>query len=78
MANKRTTKMTFSEQLHQAIESSGMSRYQISKGSGVEQSALSRFVSGQRGLTTSALDKLADFLDLRLTMAGKPIEKKGR
>ena len=77
MAKKRKKKPTFTEQLQQAIEDSGLSRYRISQKSGVEQSALSRFLSGERGLSTSSLDKLAELLDLELVTRG-PKKKKGR
>ena len=63
-----------SDQVRLAVETCGMSRYRISKQTGIGQGTLSRFMSGERGLTTTALDTLAEFLDLRLTMAGKPVE----
>jgi len=45
-----------------------MSRYEIAKQTGIEQSALSRFMSGERGLSTSTLDRLGELLDLEIVM----------
>lgn len=57
---------SFSETIKQLIDGCGMTRYEISKLSGVEQSALSRFMSGERGLTTESIDKLAEALDWKI------------
>jgi hypothetical protein len=43
-----------------------MSRYALSKRTGVAQAALCRFMQGQRGLTTDSLDRLAVSLQLRV------------
>jgi transcriptional regulator with XRE-family HTH domain len=57
-----------SEQLREAIEKSPMSRYELSKKSGVSQSTLSKFVLGQRpGLSFDALDRIGRVLELQLT-----------
>jgi hypothetical protein len=42
------------------------SRYAISKATGVEQSALSRFVRGHRSLSLDAVDAIAQHLGLEL------------
>ena len=76
MGKKRAKKTTFSETLRQAIEDSGLSRYRISQETGIEQSALSRFMSGKTGLSTSTIDKLAELLGLELVVRG-PKKKKG-
>ena len=41
---------TLSQQLREAITKSGMSRYEISKQTGVSQAALSKFILGHRGI----------------------------
>lgn len=64
MAGKRKL---ISNQLRDAIATAGATRYEISKQTGVAQSALSRFMSGERGLTSSAIDVLGEYLDLELT-----------
>ena len=64
------------EQIRRAIRKSGQSRYAISKKSGVEQSALSRLMSGERGLSLEAVEKLADALDVEIII--RPKRRKGR
>ena len=48
-----------------------MTRYEIAKRTGIEQSALSRFMSGERGLSTATLDKLGGLLDLEVVVHGR-------
>ena len=56
-----------SQQLREAIEKSPLSRYELSKKSGVSQSSLSKFVLGQRpGLSFDAMDRIGVVLELRL------------
>lgn len=55
-----------SEQLRRAIRDSELSRYQISKATGVGQSTLSLFCAGKRGLSMDAIDRLVDFLGWQL------------
>jgi transcriptional regulator with XRE-family HTH domain len=57
---------TFSDQIRDVIKSSGISRYALSKRTGVTQAALCRFMQGQRGLTTDTLDRLAPELQLEV------------
>jgi plasmid maintenance system antidote protein VapI len=54
------------EQLKEAIAECGISRYGLSQASGVEQSALSRFMSGERGLSLESAARLASVLNLEL------------
>jgi hypothetical protein len=63
---------TLSEQLRNAIVKSGVSRYEISKRTGVSQAALSKFVLGHRGISVKAMDAVGLFLGLSIT------PKKGR
>ena len=59
-----------SNQLRRCVEQSGLSRYAISKATGIDQATLSRFMSGERGLPMKTLDVLAEFLRLRVVMDG--------
>ena len=68
MEKRRIKKPTLSEQLRAAIESSGLTRYRISQETGIDQAALSRFMSGEMGLSTNTLDKMADVLGLELVV----------
>lgn len=54
------------DEVRRAIEEAGISRYAICKGAGIEESAMSRFMRGQSGLTLRTLDRLAAFLDLHV------------
>jgi len=71
--------LRFSDQIRTAIDQSGISRYALSKRTGVTQAALCRFMQGKCGLTTDTLDRLAPELSLVLatdalyaeTVAGK-------
>ena len=66
--------MSVSEQLESQIRLFQGSIYQVSKQSGVANASLLRFLSGKRGLSMEAIDKLADFFGLELTpkAAGRP------
>ena len=75
MAKQR---MQLSDQIRQAIEYCGRTRYAIWKATGISQETLSRFLSGERGLPMKTLDRLADYLELNI-VTGRPRSKqKGR
>lgn len=59
------------EALRKAIVESGMSRYQISKLSGVADSQLCFFVNGQRSMTLTCAAKVAEVLELELVKKEK-------
>jgi hypothetical protein len=61
----------FRQQLVDAIEQSGRSRYSISMETGIPQATLSRFVHGQAGLSVEAINKLCTVLSLRLVGLAK-------
>ena len=56
----------FSEQLRQAIERSGMSRYAIGQAAGIDKATMSRFMAGKVGLSLESIDKIVDVLRLKL------------
>jgi transcriptional regulator with XRE-family HTH domain len=58
--------MPLSEQLRQAIRDCGESRYALSKRTGIDQSTLTRFMSGERGLRLDVVEVLAEALGLEL------------
>ena len=59
------------EQLRQAMKDSHLSRYAIAQQSGISQSVLSRFASGERGLTAETAERLAHSLGLRLALVSE-------
>jgi plasmid maintenance system antidote protein VapI len=54
------------EQLRKAIADSGQTEYAIAKGSGVSQSIVNRFVSGERSIGLETAAKLCDYFGLDL------------
>lgn len=64
------------DELKRRIQASGKSRYALSKQTGIEESALSRFMAGTRGLSIDSIEKLAEALDLELSLY-KKTRKKG-
>ena len=75
MMKKRTDLMT--DQLRQAIDDCGLTRYEIAKQTGIDESALAKFYNGHRGLSMEALNALGEFLQLTITLGRKP-ETKGK
>jgi len=69
-------KQRFSDQLRRAIEQSDLTRYRISKRTGIPQPVLSRFVNHRTGLSMETVDKLCRCLNLRLVAEGEPARKR--
>jgi plasmid maintenance system antidote protein VapI len=59
--------MSLTNQLHQAINKSGLSLYAIAKATDTSYSAIHGFARGQRGLTLETADRLAELFGMRLT-----------
>ena len=76
MAAVKAKPIGFIDQIRQAIDDCGESRYAISKATGVSQASLCRFVNRQLGLSMDAIDSLADYLNLYVAVRGK--RTKGR
>jgi transcriptional regulator with XRE-family HTH domain len=64
------------EAIRREIKASGLSRYAISKETGIDQAQLSRLMNGKFGLRIDTLEILADFLGLEILI--RPKRKKGR
>ena len=60
--------MSMSDRVRKAIEGCGMSRYRLSKVTGVSEAMLSRFVRGERNLTLVMLEKLAPSIGVKLVI----------
>ncbi len=77
---------TLTEQLRAAIESAGISRYELSKQTGVSEPSLSKFVLGHRGISNKAMDAVGEYLGLSITprrsakkkRAARPVETRRR
>ena len=70
MKKKRTGRPKVSDQVRKAIAKCGLTRYRISQLTGIDQASLTKFMSGERGLSTTALDTLGELLDLEVVMHG--------
>ena len=67
----------FTDQLREALEKSEVTRYRIAADTKIDQASLSRFMSGITGLTTENIDKLCEYLNLRL-VADKPSRRSNK
>jgi len=67
------TGMTFQEQIGRALKASGMSRFELSRRSGVAYSVIHRLLAGQNDVTLRTAERLCRVLGLGLT----PIRKSG-
>ena len=63
------------DEVRRALAESRLSRYEISRQTGIEQSALARFLSGKRGLWTVTLDRLVPVLGLKIVSTAQKEEK---
>ena len=70
MAKRRPKKMT--DEIRQAIGDSGLTRYRIAKDTGIDESTLAKFYHGYRGLSLDNLDRLCEYLGLRIVMDRSP------
>ena len=66
MKKQRTQKL--SDQIRQAIDDSGETRYSIAHGAEIDESALAKFYNGHRGLSMKALDRLGAYLGLSIVV----------
>jgi flagellin-specific chaperone FliS len=72
----------FGDQLRTAVLNAEETRYRISKATGISESILSRFVHGEAGLSMENVNRLCDYLCLKLVKANKAktskIKQKGK
>jgi len=62
---------TLTDQIREAVRQSGLTHYRICQETGIDKASMSKFVSGERGLSLAHLDKLAALLGLRITWKRK-------
>jgi transcriptional regulator with XRE-family HTH domain len=65
----------FSEQLRDAMVSSGHTGAELAELAGVDPGVISRFMAGKREIRTTTVDRIAEALGLRLVEIARP---KGR
>lgn len=61
-----------------AVKASDQTPYAIAEGAKVARSQLSRLLSGESGMTVDTIERLADYLKLRITLQRKSKTTKGR
>jgi transcriptional regulator with XRE-family HTH domain len=71
MSKKQPEKLM--DQLRRHVADCGKTLGQIARDTGIDTSALSRFVRGERGLSMESLDQLGEYLGLRIE-ADKPVK----
>ncbi len=64
--------------IRKAIETSGVTRYQIAKDTGITQAQLCRLMKGKTGLSIESLERVADCLGLRIVLQPKRRQRKAR
>ncbi|MCX7420598.1 MAG: helix-turn-helix transcriptional regulator [Planctomycetia bacterium] len=72
----KSKQLKLTEQVRQAIDDCGESRYRICKETGIDAATISRFMSGERGMSLTALDTVAEYLGLSIVSSRKPAQRK--
>ena len=70
--------MGLTNQMRAAIDESGVTRYRIAQDTGIDESTLAKFYHGTRGLSQDNLERLCDYLQLRLVVDNRPAKKRKR
>jgi transcriptional regulator with XRE-family HTH domain len=65
---KKKAKHKLTDQLRQIIADSGMTMGEVSRAAGIDKTGLSRFLSGERGVSAKVLDKIGALYGLRFTI----------
>ena len=65
---------TLTDQIREAVKNSELSCYRICQETGIDKASMSRFLSGERGLSLAHLDKVAALLGLRITASERTVE----
>jgi plasmid maintenance system antidote protein VapI len=76
--NRSKPKLTVTNQLRALIRESGVTCYQIAKATGVSNATLSRFLSGERGLSCEAMDAIGEYFGWQVVATDSQPEPKGR
>lgn len=70
--------MALLEDIRTAIKASGVSRYRIAADTGIPESSLCRLMDGTRGLSSASLERLTEYLGLKVVTDPKRRRKKAR
>ncbi len=72
----KAKRVMLSDQVRQAIKDCGETHSAICDATELDNATLSRFMSGERGLSTPALDAIAEYLELSIVSGRKPVQRK--
>lgn len=75
MATK-AKRLNLTDQVRKAIAESGETQYRICQNTGLDKTAIFRFMSGERGLSMEALNTLGDYLELSIVSNRKAAKRK--
>lgn len=64
------------DQIRAAVRNSGMSQNAVADRAGIDRGALSKFMTGERGVSMEALEALGVALDLEIRATKRPKKKK--
>lgn len=67
---KNEKRETVTDQIRRHVRECEWSCYGLSKLTGIDESALSRFLSGERGISAKALDRLGALLNFEVVCHG--------
>lgn len=76
-AKKQTKQTKLTDQLRHIIMDSGLTLGEVSRAAGIDKTGLSRFLSGERGVSATVLDKIGELYGLHME-AERPQPKKGK
>ena len=66
------------DQVRQAIDDSGLTRYRIAQDTGIDESTLAKFYHGTRGLSLDNLDLLCEYLGLQVVKTRRRSRGEGK
>ena len=66
------------DQIRQAIDDSGLTRYRIAQDTGIDESTLAKFYHGTRGLSLDNLDLLCEYLGLQVVKTPRRSKGEGK
>jgi plasmid maintenance system antidote protein VapI len=69
---KTPKRISLADQLREAVKGCGLTHYRIAKESGVQQTILSRFVTGERNVQLDTAEKLAVYFGMSLSPPIQP------
>ena len=67
-----TQPLSLTEQVRRAARESGLGCCRLARESGMDKSSMSRFLSGERGLLSGGLDRVAAALGLAVVKVARP------